>query len=90
MEPAKSHLDMSVTHSPATVPSLSLTTEQRQVYRGSARNTIGFSLLCKPAWTSVSLCLQVFSMPVNITDAISGPYSSSCPSGDPTQGCSGH
>ena len=31
MEPAKSHLDMSVTHSPATVPSLSLITEQRQV-----------------------------------------------------------
>ena len=31
MEPAKSHLDMSVTHSPATVPSLSLATEQRQV-----------------------------------------------------------
>ena len=33
--------------------------QNKTSYRGSAHNTIGFSLLCKPAWTSVSLCLQV-------------------------------
>lgn len=58
MEPARSHLDVSVTHSPsATVPSLSLTTGQSGVMEVQPVRRLGFLFFAVPMELSLPLPL---------------------------------